>query len=171
VHIPPSLAYQEDWSPPTLTAVLANVGTIDCGTFPALHNYFRDHNGHTEGLGAHGASDRDYRGEVYIAEGTGKAELVKFTPNEMTVAVHDALPGGHVVLNQNWDAGWSARGAQVEGLHDQVSARIDRPDQVFVFRYRPLMLWPGVGIFLGTVGCIAVWGQRRRRARTLPLPS
>lgn len=176
-HTPPNLDYQSEWVAPTLGAVLANVGSIDCGTFPALHNYFRDHNGHAPGLGAHGVGDRDYRGEAYVAEGTGTATLVRFTPNEMTVEVHAATPGEHVVLNQNWDPGWSARGAKTSNLKDQVSATIDAPDQTFVFRYRPLTLWAGLAVFLASVGAVAGVHLRGRRAqagrsRTLPaLPS
>jgi hypothetical protein len=163
VHIPPELAYQSDWSPATLTAVLANISTTDCGTYPAFHNYFRDHQGHIPGLGAHGVGEPEYRGEAYVDEGTGKADIVKFTPNEITVAVSGAKPGEHVVLNQNWDAGWSAtgtKGAKTAELRDQVSARIAAPEQTFVFRYRPLAWWPGLGIFVATVGAI-VWAWRR----------
>jgi hypothetical protein len=165
VHIPPSLAYQSEWVAPELTAVLANLGTTDCGTYPAFHNYFRDHQGHIPGLGAHGVADKEYRGEAYVAEGTGTAELVKFTPNEMTVAVHGATPGEHVVLNQNWDPGWSARGARTEALADQVSAVIQSPEQTFVFRYRPLAWWPGVAIFVGAI-VVVVWVSRRQRVAT-----
>jgi hypothetical protein len=161
VHIPPSLAYQSDWAPATLTAVLANVSTTDCGTYPAFHNYFRDHLGHIPGLGAHGVGDPGYKGEAYVAEGAGKAEIVSFTPNEITVVVHGATPGDHVVLNQNWDAGWSARGARTANLDDQVSATIDAPEQTFVFRYRPLAWWPGLALFFATVGGV-VWAWRRR---------
>jgi hypothetical protein len=171
VHIPPSLAYQADWAPATLTAVLANISTTDCGTYPAFHNYFRDHQGHIPGLGARGVGDADYRGEAYIDEGTGTADIVKFTPNEITVAVSGAKPGEHVMLNQNWDAGWSAdggkgngngKGAKTAELRDQISAPISSPEQTFVFRYRPLAWWPGLAIFVATVGAIA-WASARRR--------
>jgi len=165
VHIPPSLAYQSEWVAPELTAVLGDLGTTDCGTYPAFHNYFRDHLGHIPGLGAHGVGDKDYKGEAYVAEGTGTAELVRFTPNEMTVAVHGAIVGEHVVLNQNWDPGWSAKGARTEELADQVSARITSPEQTFVFRYRPLAWWPGLAIFVGTLGGIVWVWRRQRRAR------
>jgi hypothetical protein len=160
VHIPPSLDYQSDWVAPTLTAVLANIGTTDCGTYPAFHNYFRDHQGHIPGLGARGVGDKDYRGEAFVAEGVGTAEIVKFTPNEFTVAVHGATPGEHVVLNQNWDPGWSARGAKTEELGERISARVDSAEQTFVFRYRPLAWWPGLGIFAATLGAI-VWARRK----------
>ncbi len=169
VHIPPALAYQSEWVAPTLTAVLGNVGTTDCGTYPAFHNYFRDHQGHIPGLGAHGVADKEYRGEAYVAEGTGTAQLVKFTPNEMTVDVHGATPGEHVVLNQNWDPGWSARGAKTQELADQVSAVITSPEQTFVFRYRPLAWWPGLAIFFATVGAI-VWAWRRGRRPEMRRP-
>jgi hypothetical protein len=162
---PPALDYQSDWVAPTLAMVLANEGSIDCGTFPALHNYIRDHSGHAPGLGAHGVGDPAYKGEAYVDEGTGRADLVKFTPNEMTVAVHGATPGEHVVLNQNWDPGWSAGRARVEEWHEQVSATIDAPEQTFVFRYRPVTWWAGLATFAASVSAVAWVAARRRRAR------
>lgn len=164
-HLPASLVYQYDWVSPSLTAVMANLGTIDCGTYPAFHSYFRDHSGHLAGVGAHGVGDPDYHGEAYVAEGTGTAEIVDFTPHAITVAVHGATPGEHVVLNQNWDPGWSAKGAVTDGWKDQVSARIDAPDQVFAFRYRPLTWFPGLALCAGTVGGLVAYTWRRRRAR------
>jgi hypothetical protein len=165
VHASGPIAYQSEWAAPSLGAVMANVGTTDCGTFPAYHNYFRDHQGHIPGLGAHGVGDADYKGEAFLAEGTGKAEIVKFSPNEITVATHGATPGEHVVLNQNWDPGWSVanvKGTKTEEWKDTVSAIVSSPEQTLVFRYRPLAWWPGLGVFVGSVGAI-VWSWRRRR--------
>ena len=165
-HLPGPLNYQYEWAPPSLPAVLANIGTIDCGTFPAFHNYFRDHNGNVPGLGAHGEGDPKYKGEAYIAEGAGRAELATFTPNQMTVVVHEAQVGEHVVLNQNYDPGWSANGTRATEWSETIAARIDAPEQTFVFRYRPLMWWPGLVLFVATAGGIVWTALRSRRTAT-----
>ena len=164
-HLPASLMYQAEWAPPSLPAVLANIGTTDCGTFPAFHNYFRDRNGNVPGLGAHGAGDPKYKGEAYVAEGTGQADLVSFTPNEMTVVVHDAQPGEHVVLNQNYDPGWKGNGVRAIEWSETVAARIDSPSQTFVLRYRPSTLWVGLALFIATASGILWSALRARRLR------
>jgi hypothetical protein len=169
MHLPAALAYQYEWSPASLTAILANIGTTDCGTFPAFHNFWRDRNGNLPGIGARGSGDPRYKGEAWIPEGTGKAELTGFTPNMMTVTVHDARPGDHVVLNQNWDPGWSVNGKRTVGWDDAVSTTIDAPTQTFVFRYRPATLWLGIAVFVLTVGGLVgvPWRLRRIRRRRL----
>jgi len=163
-HLPGPLVYQSVWQPPSLTAVLSNIGTTDCGTFPALDNYWRDRNGNIPGLGARGEGDPRYQGEAHIPDGTGRAELASFTPNQMTVVVHDARPGEHVVLNQNYDPGWSANGSRAINWADAVAAPIAAPEQTFVFRYRPVTWWPGLALFVATVAGIVWITVRSRRA-------
>ncbi|MGD0523693.1 MAG: hypothetical protein ABSE49_01045 [Polyangiaceae bacterium] len=163
-HLPGPLVYESEWAPSSLTAEIANIGTIDCGTFPAFHNYFRDQKGHVPGLGAHGAGDPEYRGEAYIPEGVGAATVTKWTPNEVTVDVQGARPGEHLVLNQNWDPGWSAKGHDVASWSDTVAATLTQPDGTVVFRYRPPTFWPGVALFFVTVGWIGTAYRKARRA-------
>jgi hypothetical protein len=86
----------------------------------------------------------------------------------MTVAVHGAQAGEHVVLNQNFDPGWTADGSRAQNWADQVSAPLHGPDTTIVFRYRPVLWWPGLLVFAATVGGVgwAFWRVRRlRRAR------
>ena len=99
------------WDIATLPGVLENVGTMECDTDLGLHSTHRDRDGRMPGVGAYGEDDPDYRGEAYVAEGgRDGGEVTSFTPNEVTIHVEDARPGDHVVLNQNWDPGWSANG-------------------------------------------------------------
>ena len=168
-HLPSSLGAQMDWSPPSLPAVMANIGTIDCGTFPPFHNYWR-HPGPNgipaPGMGARSIEDRDYHGEAFIAEGTGSATIVKWTPNEMTVQVHGAKPGEHALLNQNWDPGWSANGSRAIDWADLPAAEIHEPDETIVFRFRPRTWWLSLGVFVLTIGGIIwVWRRTRRYSR------
>jgi hypothetical protein len=169
IHLPPQLAYQFDWSPSSLTAEMANIGTIDCGTFPGFHNYLRGIDGRTPGLGARGQSDPLYRGEVYIADGPGTASIAKWTPNEVTVDVRDAQPGEHLILNQNWDAGWLANGEAAANWADQVAGTIRQANGTIVFRYRPRLLFPGLAVFALTVGLLGWVHVRRRRKPPLSL--
>jgi hypothetical protein len=161
-HLPRELAYESEWAPSSLTAEMANIGTIDCGTFPAFHNYFRDQEGHVPGLGAHGVGDKGYRGEAFIPEGAGTATVTSWTPNAVTVEVHGAQAGEHLVLNQNYDPGWSASGRKLENWKDTLSAGLDAADATVVFRYRPPTFWPGVSLLLVTMGWIG-WAYRRAR--------
>ena len=69
------------------------------------------------------------------------------------------------MLDQNYDPGWSVNGRAAEKWHDTVSATVPGADATFVFRYRPVTFWPGVGLFLLTAGAIAwVWRRARRGA-------
>jgi hypothetical protein len=165
IHLPPELNYTVDYVCSSLTAEIANIGTIDCSTFPGLNQFVRDEQGRCRGLGARGAEDPLYKGEAYVADGVGKASIEKWTPNEVTVAVHGAQAGEHVVLNQNWDPGWSADGSPAINRDDQVSAPIHDRDSRIVFRYRPRTWWPGVAIFILTVGGLVAARRAMRRAR------
>jgi hypothetical protein len=142
-HVPPEVDYEPGaWCPPVLPAEMANFGTTDCGTWHALFNPGqRTENRRAEGLGARGTGDPEYRGEAYVAEGTGTATIVSWTPNAMTVTVHGARPGEHLVLNQNWDPGWAADGRAAESWRDAVSVVLGAGEQTVEFRYRPRSLW------------------------------
>jgi hypothetical protein len=162
IHLPASMAYTADWAPSSLPAEMGNIGTIDCGTFPALHNYFRDQNGRAPGLGARGRGDPAYKGEAFIPDGVGEASVIAWTPNAMTVAVHGAQAGEHVVLNQNYDEGWSADGQAAANWSDAVAAQLHGSDATIVFRYRPPTFWPGVLLGLATAsGIVFLWRRTR----------
>ncbi|MBV9950251.1 MAG: hypothetical protein JOZ69_25645 [Myxococcales bacterium] len=170
IHLPPALAYTSDITSLSLSAEVANIGTIDCSTFPGLNMYVRDANGRAAGMGAHGTGDPAYRGEAYVSDGVGSATITRWTPNEVTVSVHGAQAGEHVVLNQNWDPGWSANGAAALNLGDQVGAPLHAADAEVVFRYRPRTFWPGVLVFVLTVAGL-VWVRRRHASGDLPSES
>jgi hypothetical protein len=163
-HLPVALNYDSGaWSATSLTAEMANIGTIDCSTFPGLNSYIRGADGRTPGLGAYGKGTPHYKGEAYVAEGRGKATLVSFTPNVMDVLVEGATPGDHVVLNQNWDAGWRADGSPALNWADAVAAPITSPTQTVRFRFVPKTLWWGIASFVLTVAGLVVPSIVRRR--------
>jgi hypothetical protein len=155
--IPPELNYSDrDWAPAALPSMTANVGAIDCGTFPGLHNYVRDAQGHAPGLGAKGKGDENYHGEIYTLTGAGSAAFTRWTPNVMEVRVTGAKAGDLLVLNQNWDAGWLANGSPALMNQDLVAYRLNGADESVTFRYRPRTWWLGIGIFFLTIAALAV---------------
>jgi hypothetical protein len=164
IHLPSELAYTSDWVSSSLSAEMANIGTLDCGTFPAFHSYFRDQNGRVAGAGARGRGDAAYKGEVFVPDGVGKASIQSWSPNEVKVVVSGAQAGEHVVLNQNWDPGWSADGTLAVNWSDTVAAQLHGPDSVVVFRYRPPTFIPGLLVCAATLGGLA-WAYVRRRKR------
>ena len=166
ITLPRELDYSSDYAPPSLPAEMANIGTIACGTFPGLNVYVRDQDGRLSGLGARGRSDPLYRGEAYVAEGLGTAEIVSFSPNAITVKVTGSQAGDHLVLNQNWDGGWRANGEPVAQLvrHDRDAAprrrldgRLPLPPPVLVPRR---LRWCAA-----TLGAIVYAYRLRRRSR------
>lgn len=151
-----------DWAPPGLPAIIGNVGLIDCGTFPGLHNYYRDRKGRIPGLGAKGIDEADYRGEAYLASGVGTATTETWTPNAVTIRWEGANAGDFLVMNQNWDAGWVAENGIVN-WNDLNAMPVDAPSGTAHFRYRPRSFQLGIAIFvLFVVGLLA---ERRVRAR------
>jgi hypothetical protein len=165
VHrLPPRTDYQVSlWDVATLPGVYANVGTLECDTFNGLHTNLRDEEGRMAGVGAFGEDDPDYRGEAYVAEGDGTATIASWTPNEVAVHIDGARPGDHVVLNQNWDPGWRADGADAESYRDAVSAVASGASQTILFRYRPRTWGPGLAIGAVTLLAIALWLVQARR--------
>jgi len=167
-HVPPALDYDPgEWAPSTLTALVANIGSLDCNTFPGFNNFTRGQSGRSPGLGARASNDPLYRGEVFVAEGRGVAKIVDWSPNAMVVSVEGAQPGDHVVLNQNWDPGWTANGRRAIDWADTVAATVRSPSAIIAFRYRPVTLWVGLLVFYLTVLAAAApwWVPRARRLR------
>jgi hypothetical protein len=117
------------------------------------------------GVGAWGDDDPEYRGEAYVAEGGGAASVVSWTPNDVEVRVEGARPGDHVVVNQNWDPGWSADGTPAVAYRDAVASVLSAPVQTVHFRYWPRPFGWGLALLGITAGSVAFWLLRRTEAR------
>jgi hypothetical protein len=171
--LPSNLEYQPgEWSPTTLPAERANVGTIECNMFQGLNNFpglgqvIPGYDGRPSELGARGKGEADYHGEVFVLDGHGTATVAAWTPNAVEVRVEGARPGDHVVLNQNWDPGWSVSGADAANVKNAVAGGLRAPASTVIFRYTPPGLWPGLVILVATsVGLLWAWRFRRRMAR------
>jgi hypothetical protein len=166
VHrLPPRADYlPELWDVATLSGVIENVGTLECVTDNGLHITHRDDEGRMSAVGAYGDNDPEYRGEVYVAERNVPARIVSFTPNDIEVRVDGATPGEHIVLNQNWDAGWTADGVAAVATRDAVSTVATAASQTIHFRYAPRTLWWGVALLVLTITAIAFGWTRTRVA-------
>ena len=166
VHrLPPRPDYvPELWDVASLPGVIENVGTLECVTDNGLHVTHHDDEGRMSGVGAYGDDDPEYRGEAYVAERNAPASVVSWTPNAVEVRVDGATPGDHVVLNQNWDAGWSADGSPTVPYKDAVATLATSASQTIRFRYAPRTLWWGVALFGFTIAAIAFVLARTRSA-------
>lgn len=161
--LPPRPDYiPELWDVASLPGVIENIGTLECVTDNGLHITHHDDEGRMSAVGAYGDSYSEYRGEAYVAERTAPANIVSWTPNAVDVKVDGASPGDHVVLNQNWDAGWTADGARAVAYKDAVAAVATSASQTIHFRYAPRTLWLGVALFASTITAIALALTRTR---------
>ena len=114
----------------------------------------------------------DYRGEVTVAEGSGR--IVGWRPRANTLDVTLNLDGPcTLVVNQNHDPGWRSDDGEVFALRGRLALRLDgQGERTVRLRYRPDRFLRGLGISLFTLaGCGVGWvasggwpRTRRRRA-------
>jgi hypothetical protein len=147
----------------------ANMGALSCNSFSGLNQDApRGPNGRCLHLGARGIGDPLYRGEAWAeaAQGTTVA-IDRWSPGEVTVTVDGGQPGSLVVLNQNWDPGWTANGVAAIDRDDVAAYRLTAASEKVVFRYRPRSLTAGLGLLAGGVLLLlpVAWSGRRRRRR------
>jgi hypothetical protein len=149
-----------------MPAMMANVGVIDCSTFPGLDTNYRDHNGHLPGLGAIGKGEPGYRGEIFFADGPGNAMIQSWTPNAVVVHYSGARPGDPLVMNQNWDPGWSSSDGRVIPWADMIATRVDHESGEITFSYRPRFFLPGLFLTIATIAGLVFFARRRRAVST-----
>jgi hypothetical protein len=152
---------------PMLPAMMENEDVIRCDTFPAFFWYYRSSvNGTIYGLGAHGRDEPGYKGEAYLASGVGAAKIESFSANAFTVRYEGASPGDLLVLNQNWDPGWTALGRRTIDYESTNAVRVSAPSGRVTFRYRPVGWRAGWGALAVTV--LLLVGAYRTIARYRP---
>jgi hypothetical protein len=118
--------------------------------------------------------DPNYRGEVYLETGSGRAETEIWTMSSVTVRV-DARGADTLTLNQNFDPGWKARLDVVpaaRGRDGLVSVDVSGEHARVELFYLPQPFVIGAGISVATLIALAgVWlGDFRRRASSAAGP-
>ncbi len=107
--------------------------------------------------------DADYRGDVY-ALGPARTQLRRWTPNSLEVAV-DAPTTDTIVVNQQFDRGWSAVPFAVRNRDTLIAVEVPAGRSTIFLRYRPPFLALGSALTLATVaGLAAAWLLSRTRA-------
>jgi len=147
---------------PGLLVRRANVGSIRCETAFLSNTSPKREDGRPVHFGARGLGDPSYQGEYWL-QSEGSVELLRWSPNEVSLSVRGAHAGELVLLNQNWAPGWSANGAFTINFEDVNGYRLAASTETVTFRYRPRTLpW---ALALGALGAAmfpGIWLVRRR---------
>ncbi len=150
-RFPPVQYRRRDWAAPILLSMFANTGVIRCyGVDP---NFVP---------GALASDTRDYPGLAYVADGTGSAEVVEWTPNRAVVEVRGATPGALLVYNMNYDPSFRANGAPALEWHGVNATRLDSVNERVEFSYFPRTLRYS---WLFPLFTLAALGASSRRVR------
>jgi hypothetical protein len=114
-------------------------------------------------------TDAGYRGEVYLAGGQGQVDLESWTMARVRGRVRADGPAA-VVMNQNYDPGWSVRvrhpdgtvsdSAAVRTSDGLIAANVDGGEVDVEFRYWPRGLTAGLWLSALALG-LCVVGLRR----------
>jgi hypothetical protein len=153
-YIPP-----DAWAGPALLEVYANEGFMGCFNVPER----------AEPKGAIAKEDKRYKGEAYVVNGKGEANVVSWSPNAVAIDVRNAAPGAVLVWNMNFEPSWRANGKPAMEWEHAVSAPITSGTDRIVFSYYPRTLNVSLGVLAATVFLAFVrplWRRRRlRRAK------
>ena len=112
-------------------------------------------------MGARGREASDYRGEAFTASGIGTAKVVSFSPNEIVVEVAGATIGDRVVINQNFDPGWSVDGRATSAYREAVAGVLQSSNGRLTFRFWPRGLSLGLVVLGLTLAGLAGFHWRR----------
>jgi hypothetical protein len=167
-RVPKNLQYRRrDNAPEAVPAVLAGIGVLQCTMHASLNLWApKADDGRPFGMGARGRESKQYRGEAYTESGAGTARIVTFTPNRVEVEVKGARVGERLVLNQNFDPGWSADGQPAQSVASAVATVVTSENQRVTFRFRPRGLTAGLCVLALTLAGLATLYWRRARAAT-----
>lgn len=134
-----------------LPSAMANQGVISCYGV-----------GETTS-GAIAADAPSYRGEAYVAEGSGAARVVSWSPSSAVVEIAGANAGAIVVYNMSFDPSWRANDAPAIEWHGAVATQVGAGEKRVSFTYRPRTLNAGLAIAGMTMLVLAGVARRARR--------
>jgi hypothetical protein len=128
-RLPPVQYLRRDWAAPILLSMFANTGVIRCyGVDPNF---------------VPGALPSDlprYPGLAYVAQGSGSAKVVEWTPNRAVIEVRGATPGALLVYNMNHDPSFRANGEPALEWNGVNAKRIESVNERVEFSYFPRTL-------------------------------
>jgi hypothetical protein len=145
---PPVQYVRRDWAAPILLAMFANQGVIRC------YGFDPDFRG-----GALPRESPEYRGLAWVAEGSGTARVVEWTPNRAVVELRGASPGAIVAYDMNYDSSWRVDGGPALDHEGVVAGRLGPNAKRIEFSYFPRTLSSSIPLFLLTLGA-CLWRRR-----------
>jgi hypothetical protein len=162
-RVPRALQYERrDYAPEAVPAVLAGIGVLQCTMHASLNIWApKAASGRPLGMGARGRESKQYRGEAFTESGA-KVRMLAFSPNRIEVEVEGGRAGERLLVNQNFDPGWSVEGKVVEPFQAVLSTRLASERERVVFRFWPRGLTAGLVVLALTLGALAAFGYRRR---------
>ncbi len=106
--------------------------------------------------GLSGRDEPDYRGEAWVEHGSARAVIQEETHNTISLYVSGKA---RVLLTQNFDPGWRAKGGTVVDDAGRLAVEVEREGAVRLY-YRPPYLDLGVLAFLGGLALLGWAGLR-----------
>lgn len=94
-------------------------------------------------------NDEAYKGEVYLEYG-GKASYVFWSTNKLIVNFNTEKVT-HLVINQNYDAGWRVKGKVAESFNGLLSTIVTPSDKTVEFYYLPTAFIMGLIVTLVSI--------------------
>jgi len=154
----PALRDRYEWPAKIIyPSMRANTGMVTCYGIPLEATHSR----------VVGSDQPQYRGLVFLAGGAGRADLLRWRPNAITVHVTGAAPGDRLVYDMNADPGWRANAIPVESWQGLVAVPLRGGNETIELSYRPPGLIAGLLLFAATLTALAFILSRDRRRRSL----
>jgi hypothetical protein len=168
-RVPRQLQYQRrDYAPEAVPAMLAGIGVLQCTMHASLNIWApKGADGRPIGMGARGSDGKQYAGEAYTESGTGTARITSFSPNRVEVEVRGARVGERLILNQNFDPGWSVAGRAAVPYRSAIATPLSASTGRVTFSFWPRGLTLGLITLILTLSGPGALYWRRARAATL----
>jgi len=110
--------------------------------------------------------DAGYRGETFLAQERGFAQIVKFSPDRTLIQFRTDEPA-NLILNQNYFPGWRVKGhvrGKVQPYNGLISVEVAPGEGKAVFQFLPTSFFIGLSISLLALGVSCYIGFLRLRA-------
>jgi hypothetical protein len=113
---------------------------------------------------------RRYKGEVHVAHNRGEILDYQDNGNRIEIKVRTFKKKADLIVNRNFDSGWSAKGYKPAVLKGLLGIHLPEPgDYDISLRYRPVKAFYGAAIsgaalFFALIFLIAEWISTRRQA-------